>query len=72
VGKGKEAITWATISGIAGIVTARFALTQFVIAPLERRIDVARDNIRQAFYERDASLREKLSERDVRLDYLQK
>lgn len=54
-------ITWAAISGVAGLVAAWFALTQVVVAPLERRIDVARENFRQVMHERDA-----------RMDYLQK
>lgn len=55
------AVTWATISGVAGVIAAWFALTQLVIAPLERRVDIARDNLREAMHERD-----------VRMDYLQK
>ena len=53
-------ITWATISAIVGLAVAWITITQFVLEPLDLRLEVARQH-----YVRS------LTERDARMDYLQ-
>lgn len=55
-----ENLTWATISTVVGLVVAWVSIFQFVLAPLNERLETARDNVFRA-----------MAERDARMDYLQ-
>lgn len=56
-----ETIVWQIVAAIGGFVVAWITIVNFVIEPMEARMERARINIQHA-----------VEERDTRLDYLQR
>lgn len=56
-----QTLTWATVSAAIGIVVAGISIIGFVLGPLDKRLEDARQNVIRA-----------VEERDARMDYLQR